>query len=273
MKSSFFPPLLSLSLILAAAFFTGSAAAWGVDAIQDTAAGSDTQDSWGLSFQESGQPPTGNATAQELKKYNAFYLDDSGKKVIYLTFDAGYENGFTSSILDTLNKHQAPAAFFVVGNYISTSPDLVQRMVQEGHIVGNHTFSHPDMAGIASLEDFRQELQKLEELYRETTGLEMKKYYRPPQGRYSQANLEMARDLGYQTFFWSLAYVDWLQDQQPSREEALKKLLGRVHPGAIILLHSTSSTNAAILDELLTCYEQMGYDFGSLEDLVSSAQL
>ena len=223
-------------------------------------------DSWGLSFPSPGSPPVGNATAEELREYNAYYTAPTEEKVIYLTFDAGYENGSTSAILDALKKHNAPAAFFLVGNYLETSPDLVKRMISEGHIVGNHTFHHPDMAKIASREAFEKELRDLEALCQEVTGQPMKKYYRPPQGRFSESNLQMARDMGYTTFFWSLAYVDWYEDRQPSKEEAFEKLLGRIHPGAIVLLHSTSKTNGEILDELLTRWEEMGYRFGRLDE-------
>ena len=174
----------------------------------------------------------------------------------------------TPSILDALKKHQVPAAFFVVGNYLETSPDLVKRMISEGHIVANHTYHHPDMSKISDRESFAKELSSLEALYTEITGETMRKYYRPPQGKYSKVNLQMAKDLGYQTFFWSLAYVDWYQDKQPAKEEAFKKLLGRIHPGAIVLLHSTSSTNAEILDELLTKWAEIGYRFGTLDELV-----
>ena len=156
-----------------------------------------------------------------------------------------------------------------MGNYLETSPDLVKRMISEGHIVANHTYHHPDMSKIASKEDFQKELTSLEEKFQEITGQAMPKYYRPPQGKYSVENLQMAKDLGYHTFFWSLAYVDWYQDRQPSKEEAFKKLLGRIHPGAIVLLHSTSSTNAAILDELLTSWEEMGYTFRSIDALAA----
>lgn len=224
---------------------------------------------WGLSFQQEGQPPVANATMDYLKNFSAYYAENTPEKVLYLTFDAGYENGNTAAILDALKKHNAPATFFVVGNYIETSPDLVKRMVSEGHIVGNHTYHHPDMSKISSKEAFEKELGDLETLYQQTTGQPMKKYYRPPQGKFSESNLQMAKDMGYQTFFWSLAYVDWYQDKQPSREEALKKLLGRIHPGAIVLLHSTSSTNAQILDELLTKWEEMGYQFKSLDQLAA----
>lgn len=155
-------------------------------------------------------------------QYNASYAQMTDEKVLYLTFDAGYENGNTPAILDALKKHRVPAAFFVVGNYLETSPDLVKRMLSEGHIVANHTYHHPDMSKIASKEDFQKELTSLEEKFQEITGQAMPKYYRPPQGKYSVENLQMAKDLGYHTFFWSLAYVDWYQDRQPSKEEAFK---------------------------------------------------
>ena len=153
-------------------------------------------------------------------------------------------------------------------NYLETSPDLVKRMLAEGHIVANHTYHHPDMSKISSKESFLKELTDLEALYTEITGQTMPKYYRPPQGKYSEANLQMAKDLGYHTFFWSLAYVDWYQDEQPSREEALEKLTGRIHPGAVVLLHSTSKTNGEVLDELLGEWEKMGYSFRPLSDLI-----
>lgn len=154
-----------------------------------------------------------------------------------------------------------------MGNYLETSPELVKRMVNEGHIVGNHTYHHPDMSKISDKASFEKELKDLETLYTQVTGQTMKKYYRPPQGKYSENNLKMAQEMGYKTFFWSLAYVDWYQDKQPSKEEAFEKLLGRIHPGAIVLLHSTSDTNGAILDELLTKWEEMGYHFATLDDI------
>ena len=261
------PATLLLALILLPlSYVLGAFAATVIPSVPASADGN-----WGLSFQQEGKPPVANATADELKQYNTWYADLSGEKVIYLTFDAGYENGNTPMILDALKKHQVPAAFFVVGNYLETSPDLVKRMVSEGHIVANHTYHHPDMSKISDPESFAKELSSLETSYTEITGETMRKYYRPPQGKYSKANLQMAKALGYQTFFWSLAYVDWYQDKQPTKEEAFKKLLGRIHPGAIVLLHSTSSTNAAILDELLTKWEEMGYRFGTLDELVQKA--
>ena len=225
---------------------------------------------WGLSFQTDGAAPIGPANAQQLAKYGAVYLGDTAEKVIYLTFDAGYENGCTAKILDTLKAHNVPAAFFLVGNYMEKNADLVRRMVDEGHIVGNHTMHHYDMSKLSEKEAFSKELTELETLFHEVTGKELPKYYRPPQGIYSEDNLRMAQELGYRTVFWSLAYVDWLNNDQPTKEEAFSKLLPRTHNGAVVLLHSTSATNAEILDELLTKWEGMGYRFASVEDLFTS---
>ena len=222
---------------------------------------------WGLSFPTEGEAPVGNASQADLANYDAYYLGDTGQKVIYLTFDCGYENGYTEKILDALKKHHAPAAFFVVGHMIESAPDIVRRMAAEGHVVGNHTFHHPDMSAISQQDAFQKELDSLAELYRQTTGKPLSRFYRPPQGKYSEENLKQAQALGYKTVFWSLAYVDWNRDSQPTAEQAYAKLLPRIHDGAVVLLHSTSRTNAEILDELLTKWEEMGYAFRSLEDL------
>lgn len=229
-------------------------------------------DNWGLSFPTPGETPTGNASQEFLQQFGAYYVGDTGNKVIYLTFDAGYENGHTADILDVLKKHEAPAAFFLVGSFIREQPELVCRMAAEGHIVGNHTNSHPDMSAISDQAAFAAELDGVEQAYREATGEELPKFYRPPQGKYSQSNLQQACDLGYTTVFWSLAYVDWQEDAQPSREQAFGKLIPRIHNGAIVLLHSTSATNAEILDELLSKWEELGYSFKSLTDLPGLTQ-
>ena len=223
--------------------------------------------SWGLSFRQEGQPPVGNAGRDQLKQYDAVYIGNTEEKVLYLTFDAGYENGCTAKILDVLKKQEVSAAFFLVGNYIEKNADLVRRMADEGHIVANHTMHHYDMSRLSDKNAFSKELTDLEDLYRETTGREMPKYYRPPQGIYSQENLSMAKELGYKTVFWSLAYVDWNNDAQPTKEEAFSKLLPRTHNGAVVLLHSTSATNGEILEELLTRWKEEGYRFGTLEEL------
>ena len=186
---------------------------------------------------------------------DAYYAQDTSEKVLYLTFDAGYENGNTPAILDALKKHQVKATFFVVGTYVDSEPELIRQITKEGHTVGNHTWHHPDMSHISSIEDFQKELEYVETAYKNVTGKNMTKYYRPPQGKYSEANLQMAKELGY----------------KPSKEEAFSKLLGRIHPGAIVLLHSTSSTNAEILDELLTRWEEMGYHVQPLENIISTS--
>lgn len=228
-----------------------------------------TTGSWGLSFQTPGQSPVAPADGETLAQYDAAYLGDTSQKVLYLTFDAGYENGYTEQILDTLQKHQVPAAFFLVGNYLEKNPDLVRRMVQDGHIVGNHTMHHPNMDDITDKAAFAKELTDLEDLFFSVTGKELPKYYRPPQGRYSAENLQMAQELGYHTVFWSLAYADWNNDAQPTKEYAFEKLLPRTHNGAVILLHATSQTNAQILDELLTRWKAEGYTFRSIDTLFS----
>ena len=250
--------ILALAMILAGGMAVGIFLADGMET-----------GSWGLSFRTEGAPPVGNAGRDQLKAYDAAYLGNPGKKVLYLTFDAGYENGCTEKILNILKEQQVPAAFFLVGNYMEKNGDLVRRMVEEGHTVGNHTMHHYDMSRLTDKEAFSKELKDLEALYKEVTGQELPKYYRPPQGIYSEENLRMARELGYKTVFWSLAYVDWNNDAQPTREEAFRKLLPRTHPGAVVLLHSTSGTNAEILEELIGKWKEEGYTFGTLEDLFS----
>ena len=231
-----------------------------------------SSENWGLGFGEAGQKPRGNKTVDELKEYNAYFLKDTTDKIIYLTFDAGYENGNMEPILDALAKHKVKATFFVVGNYLETSPELVKRIAQEGHTVANHTYHHKDMSAISDKAAFEKEIVDLETLYEEITGQKMTKFYRPPQGSYCEENLQMAKEMGYHTFFWSLAYVDWYEEKQPSKEEAFDKLLNRIHPGAIVLLHSTSKTNGEIMDELLTKWEEMGYRFGTLQELVGETE-
>ena len=250
--------ILGAALLLAAAgiifFFRGQALQTG---------------SWGLSFRQEGAAPIGNADAAHLRQYDAAYIGNTGEKVLYLTFDAGFENGLTAGILDTLKKHQVSAAFFLVGNYIEKNADLVRRMAVEGHTVGNHTMHHYDMSKLSDKASFSKELTDLEDLYRQTVGQEMPRFYRPPQGIYSEENLKMAKELGYKTVFWSLAYVDWNQDAQPTAEQAFSRLLPRTHDGAVVLLHSTSRTNAEVLDQLLTRWKDIGYRFGTIEELFS----
>ena len=231
---------------------------------------SSAAENWGLSFPEKGKTPVGNATSEELAAYNAWFAASPEENIIYLTFDCGYENGNTPAILNALKRHNVQATFFVVGNFLRDNPELVKQMLKEGHTIGNHTFHHPDMSQIATKETFSRELKSVEALYKDITDKSMTRFYRPPQGKYSTENLQMAKDMGYHTFFWSLAYVDWLADAQPSKEEAFDKLLGRIHPGAIVLLHNTSKTNGEILDEMLAKWEEMGYTFSTLKKLVKN---
>ena len=223
---------------------------------------------WGLSFQTEGQPPAAPMTPGRLKELEGAYLDEDGGKVLYLTFDAGYDNGYTGKILDILMELEVPAAFFLTGDYLEREPDLVRRMAQEGHIVGNHTLRHPDMTAVDA-DTFRAELKGVEDKYFDITGQTLPKYYRPPQGVYDEASLKRAQELGYQTVFWSLAYADWDNDRQPDPDEALEKLNSRIHDGAVVLLHATSKTNAEILDRLLTGWKEMGYRFAPLTELFS----
>lgn len=271
MKKINLKKVMPLILLLISAFLFGRGIAYvkyeKIDTWATPVSGNSVSvENWGLGFGAEGSQPTGNASAEKLKKYNAYYVGDNKEKVIYLTFDAGYENGNTEPILDALKKHNVSATFFVVGHYLESAPEIVKRMVDEGHFVGNHTYHHLDMSSISSKESFEKEMKDVENKFKEITGQELAHFYRPPQGKYSTNNLKMADEMGYHTFFWSLAYVDWYQDKQPSKEEAFEKLIGRIHPGAVVLLHSTSKTNGEILDELLTKWEEMGYTFRTLED-------
>ena len=254
--------LLAVSML----FLGGRGAAVCMNEWQETFHVADAVDNWGLGFGTEGTKPTGNVSAEELEQYHTYYVGKGEDKKIYLTFDCGYENGNTENILAALKKHKVKATFFVVGHFLESSPGLVKKMVEEGHTVGNHTYHHPDMSAISDMTSFSKEIKDVEEKYKEITGEEMIKYYRPPQGKYSTENLEMAKELGYHTFFWSLAYVAWYENDQPTKEEAFDKLLSRIHPGAIVLLHNTSKTNGEILDELLTKWKEMGYTFGTLSE-------
>ena len=260
---------LKVLLLFAAAFLTGHLLARGVAALETAVSPVSESENWGLGFSEEEKRPTGNATIEELKEYDAWFAQDTEEKELYLTFDCGYENGNTPAILEALKNHNAPATFFVVGNFIRDNPELIRQMVEEGHTVGNHTYSHPDMSQISSPEAFEEELVKVEELYRKTTGEEMPRYYRPPRGVYSENNLKQAQDMGYTTVLWSLAYEDWYENDQPAREEALNLLNKRIHPGAIVLLHSTSKTNARILGELIDGWREKGYKFESIDKLLT----
>lgn len=220
--------------------------------------------------------PVLDAHMRFIEDNGAFYVDrahsDGDKeKVIYLTFDAGYENGNVAKTLDTLKARGVKSAFFILDNMITDNTELIKRMADEGHTVCNHSMNHKDMSTL-SREEFTRELLGLESLYTEYTGGELAKYYRPPEGRFTEDNLKWAESLGYKTVFWSFAYEDWNNEKQPSREYAMKKILSNIHNGAVILLHPTSATNAAILDGLITELESMGYRFGVLDEIKNDAK-
>ena len=227
------------------------------------------KEDWGLFFEHPGsfEQPSGNASPEDLAWYDAYYMGNAEDKVLYLTFDCGYENGNTEPILAALKKHNVKATFFVTGAFLESAPDMAKKIAEEGHTVGNHTYNHPDMAAIADLESFQKELDDVSDLFYEITGTELAPYYRPPQGKCNVDNLKMAQELGYATVFWSLAHVDWDQENQPSHEEAFEVITQRTHPGAVVLLHAISQTNGEILDEMLTRWKDMGYTFGTLKDL------
>lgn len=189
-------------------------------------------------------------------------------KVIYLTFDAGYENGNVERILDVLKKHNAEGAFFILENLVVRNTDLVCRMAKEGHLVCNHTAHHKDMTKLSGTE-LASEIRALEDVYREKTGYEIAKFYRPPEGKFDERSLAAVKEMGYMTVFWSLAYADWDNNKQPDRGYARNLLLDNTHNGAVILLHPTSETNADILDDLMTEWENEGYRFGSLTEFLT----
>ncbi|AYD41441.1 delta-lactam-biosynthetic de-N-acetylase [Clostridium fermenticellae] len=229
----------------------------------------DTREHEWYSYREKGDifPKSPKETTKFLNKYPCYYLGDTSSKNLYLTFDEGYENGYTGNILDILKKHNIKAAFFVVKPYITSNPDLIKRMANEGHLVCNHSSHHHSMASFKNQEDFNKELSEVEKSFEEVTGKKMPKYFRPPMGKYSELSLAYTKDYNYKTIFWSLAYDDWRTNHQPSAGDAKEKIFSRVHNGSIILLHAVSKTNIQILDSVLSALEKEGYTFKSLDDL------
>ena len=204
--------------------------------------------------------------AVEAESYDAYYIDKSGEKKIYLTFDAGYENGNVEKILDVLKEKSVPAAFFLLDNIILKNSDLVLRMEDEGHLVCNHTKNHKNLS-FASEEEIARNLKALEMIYEERCGRKMSKYFRFPEGRYTLQALKTVQSLGYKTIFWSFAYDDWDNGRQPDCDKAIKKVLDNTHDGAVMLFHPTSSTNAEIFPILIDSWRDMGYTFGTLDEL------
>lgn len=215
------------------------------------------------------RPPLGSGL-EFTEKYPLYYIDrraEEDDKVIYLTFDVGYENGNVAKILDALAAHEAKGAFFILSHVALHEKELVQRMLDEGHTVCNHTARHPDMSAIRDEALFREQLETLEKQFLEIYGRPLARYYRPPQGRFTELNLRYAEKMGYKTVLWSFAYADWDNGRQPDGQAAIEKILAHTHNGMVLLLHPTSATNAAIMDRLLTEWEKEGYRFGSLDEL------
>ncbi len=227
--------------------------------------------SWFCVHRSGHMQPASDPSFSFIEKYDGYYIDkkhgdDTDEKVIYLTFDVGYENGNVSKTLDVLKEENVIGAFFILGNVLESHTEIARRMFDEGHLVCNHTYSHKAMVGISE-ECFINELKKLETSCIELTGNQLSKYYRPPEGRFDEASLSYAKKMGYKTVFWSFAYADWDNNKQMSREKAKSKILDNIHNGEIMLLHPTSSTNAEILQEIIQELKRQGYRFGSLEEL------
>ena len=193
-------------------------------------------------------------------------MGNAENKYIYVTFDLGYEAGYTESILNTLKEINVPATFFITAHYVNTASDLVQRMINEGHIVGNHTVNHKSMPSLNE-QQIKDELMNLHTAIYEKFNYEMR-YMRPPKGEYSERALDTTTKLGYIPVMWSFAYADWDEAKQPSQTDGIKKIVDNVHNGEIMLLHATSKTNMEILDTVIKQIKDMGYEFKSLDEFV-----
>lgn len=222
---------------------------------------------WGFKKSTNHEIPEIGKYKQMLDKYGSYYVDDSDDKVVYLTFDNGYEEGYTTKILDTLKEENVPATFFVTGHYVESKPELVKRMVKEGHIIGNHSYHHPDFS-VVSKKTMKKELETLESAVAEITDQDQMKYLRPPRGMFNEETLEWANELGYIHVFWSLAFSDWNTDKQKGGTYAYDQVMNQIHPGAIILLHAVSSDNAEALPKIINGLKEKGYTFKSLDDLI-----
>lgn len=227
----------------------------------------DTQLHWYIKRKGNNCPVFPNEAA-EIEKYDCYYIDKSGNKKIYLTFDAGYENGNVEKILDVLKEKGVSGAFFLLDNIILKNTDLVLRMANEGHLVCNHTKNHKNLSS-STEEEISRNLRALEMIYEEKCGREMAKYFRFPEGEYSISAIRTVQRLGYKTIFWSFAYDDWDNDKQPDPYKAMKKILDNTHNGAVMLFHPTSATNAEIFSRLIDSWREMGYSFGTLDELTN----
>lgn len=222
---------------------------------------------WGIKRADNNmQPDLGKRNKELIEKYNGMAMGNAENKYIYVTFDLGYESGYTESILNTLKENNVPATFFITAHYVNTASDLVQRMINEGHIIGNHTVNHKSMPSLSE-EELTKELMNLHTAIYEKFGYEMK-YMRPPKGEYSEKSLDITTKLGYIPVMWSFAYADWDEAKQPSHQDGINKIIKNVHNGEIMLLHATSKTNMEILDTVIKQIKDLGYEFKSLDEFV-----
>ncbi len=227
--------------------------------------------SWYCVHRKDHLQPVADPQFDFIENYDGYYIDktkgnDSEDKVIYLTFDAGYENGNIEKTLDILKNQNVTGAFFILGNLVTSNPQTVKRMFDEGHLVCNHTYTHKSMVN-KKTDEIQKELQALEKACSDTFGVEVAKYYRPPEGRFDEKSLKTVKDLGYKTIFWSFAYEDWDNNKQMSPEKAKAKIMDNIHNGEVMLLHPTSETNAKILEEIIVDLKSQGYRFGTLDEL------
>lgn len=220
---------------------------------------------WGIKRNDNHeQPDVGSNNKKVLEENKGICLGDKEKKNIYLTFDEGYEAGYTPQLLNTLKENQVKATFFITAHYVNTQPDLVKQMIEEGHIIGNHTVNHKSMPELKE-DKIRTEVMDLHQVMQEKFNYEMK-YIRPPKGEFSQSSLQATNQLGYTTVMWSFAYEDWNEDKQPDENNSKKKILDNLHNGEIMLLHGNSKTNTNILDEVIKEAKNRGYEFKSLDE-------
>lgn len=228
---------------------------------------SNTSIHWGFKKSQDNLPPNVREYDEILKKYGAVYLGNTAKKEIYLTFDNGYENGYTAQILDVLKRKKVQATFFITGHYLNDQPDLVKRMVEEGHIVGNHSWHHPDLTELSD-EKLKEELDSVKQKTKELTGQKEMNFLRPPRGIFSERTLALSQQMGYTNVFWSLAFVDWNTRSQKGWQYAYVNIMKQIHPGAIILLHTVSKDNADALETVIDDLRKQGYSFESLNKVI-----
>lgn len=220
---------------------------------------------WGIKREPNHKQPDLGAKNKELiNKYQGLAMGNNEKKYVYLTFDEGYEAGYTPKLLEVLKENNVKATFFITAHYLNTEPELVKQMIDEGHIVGNHTVNHKSMPDL-EIKQIQKEVMDLHTAIYQKFGYEMK-YLRPPKGEFSERTLEYCNTLGYKTVMWSLAYDDWDENKQGREEYGKKKVLDNIHPGAIILLHGNSKDNSNILDTCIKQIKEMGYEFKSLDE-------